>query len=271
METTEYAEKAKMEERVAFEIEQNAFRGLVKMLARLGSEMILFSASDRALRLFAVNEDHAMLVMGYINRESFRKYEISNEHAFAIDVKDLNSVLALSDKKSMVHFSKIGEKIHMESDDGFSQEFTISLEGTTIRVPGIQYEHGVLVSLKGLTETATYADDVGSDIIKLLKDRNVLAVTFNRGKTLLEKNLEIEREKDTKLIADGVFGTYSPEYLKSALKGMYQLCGDVPVMVRMNMDGKEMAPLKISFRADINADNNKAIRGYALIAPRTPN
>ena len=268
METTEYVEKAKIEERVAFEIEQNALRGLVKMMGRLGSEKILFAATDRALKLFAVDEDHVAMIMGYINKESFKKYETSSEHAFAIDVKDLNSVLALSDKKSLVHFSKIKEKVHVTTDDGFSQEFTLSLEGVTIRVPGIQYEQGVLVGLKGLTDVATYADDVGSDTIKLMKDRNVLAVTFNRGDTLLEKNLEITREKETAMMADGVYGTYSPEYLKDVLKGMYQLCGDVPVMVRMKMEGKNIAPVKISFRAEIDTSHNRTIRGYALIAPR---
>ncbi|MDA8340243.1 MAG: hypothetical protein M0Z70_13165, partial [Nitrospiraceae bacterium] len=167
METTEYVEKAKTEERVAFEIEQNALRGLVKMLARLGDESILFSVTEKAMRLFAIDESHVAMAMGYINKESFRKYAISNEHAFAIGVAELKSVLTLSDKKSVVHFSKINEKVHMETEDGFSQEFTIELNGKTIEVPGIKYEQGVLVGLKGLADVAAYAEDVESDSIKL--------------------------------------------------------------------------------------------------------
>lgn len=269
METTEYAEKAKVEERVAFEIEQNAMRGIVKMLARLDEDNILFSVTEKSMRLFAVDESHVSMAMGFINRESFRKYAISNDHAFAIGVNELNSVLALSDKKSIVHFSKINEKIHMETDDGFSQEFTMDLGGKTINVPGIKYEQGVLVSLKGLTEVATYAKDVGSNIIKLTKDGTVLTVQFRRGDTLLEKTLSLSKEKGTVEMADGVFCTVSPNHLKNVLKGMYQLCGDVPVMVRMkfNEDGKSPVPLKLSFRAVLDSTKDRAIRGYALVAP----
>lgn len=270
METTEYVEKAKTEERVAFEIEQNALRGLVKMLARLGDDSILFSVTERAMRLFTMDESRVAMAMGYINRESFRKYAISNDHAFAIGVTELESVLALSDKKSMVHFSKIGEKVHMETEDGFSQEFTMELSGKTIEVPGIKYEQGVLVSLKGLAEVAAYAKDVGSSSMKLTKDGTALTVQFRRGDTLLEKVLPISKEKGTIEMADGVHGTYSPEYLRNILKGMYQLCGDVPVMVRMkfNDNGKDAMPLKISYRAEIDSGKNRTIRGYALVAPQ---
>lgn len=270
METTEYVEKAKTEERVAFEIEQNALRGLVKMLARLGDESILFSVTEKAMRLFAIDEGHVAMAMGYINKESFRKYAISNEHAFAIGVAELKSVLTLSDKKSVVHFSKINEKVHMETEDGFSQEFTIELNGKTIEVPGIKYEQGVLVGLKGLAEVAAYAEDVESDSIKLTKDGTVLTVQFRRGNTLLEKVLPISKEKGTVEMADGVYGTYSPKYVKDILKGMYQLCGDVPVMVRMkfNDSGKGAAPLKISFRAELDSGKNRTIRGYAMVAPQ---
>lgn len=274
---TEYVEKKEqaIEEAVAFEIEQNAMRGLVKMLQKLDDESLLFSVSEKAMRIFAINSAHTALAMGFINRESFKRYEISNDHAFAVYNSDLNAMLALSDKKSLVHFIKKGHDIYMETDDGFSQDFTIDMGGKTISVPGIMYNQGDLVGLKGLYEAVKYAADVGSDAVKLVKDGNGIVIQFRRGNVLLEKRLDVQSHKETKPITDGIFGSYPTDELYKLLKGMKDLCGDVPVMVRMKFDDKASkngtpAPLKLGFRAEIDGKgaNARTIKGYGLVAPR---
>lgn len=265
-----------IEETVAFEIEQNALRGLILMLDRLGDKTILFNVTERAMRLFAEDDGRRALAMGYINAESFKRYGISNEHSFAIETSHLKSMLALSDKKSLVHFAKRNKNIIMSTDDGFTQEFDINILGKSVRVPGIKYEEGDLISLMELYEVVKFADEIGSEEVKIMKDGLSIAVQFTQGNVIKEKRLQTEPNKIEKPIESGVFGIYPTKELKNVLKGMKDLCGDSKLMIRMKHEStnagktKGAAPLKMSFRAELgkNGKDERTIRGYALIAPR---
>jgi len=258
-------EVEKTKETVFFEIEKNSLTGLVQLLTKLDKTSILFSVSKRALRMFAVDSGLITMALGYINAESFRRYEISNEHAFSIENADLKSVLVLSEKDSIVSFTKVDEHIIMTSD-GFSQEFDIEPEGKSVTVPGIEYNSGVLVNVKEFADVVSYADDVGSESVKLIKDGKRLSIQFMRGNTRLEKLIEIsEVEND---MPDGTNGLYPSEHLANILKGIVKMCRNkAPVMVRMKSPNNEVYPLKVSFREMIN--DNREIKGYVLIAPRT--
>ena len=263
----EVQEKGK-DENLYFEIEQNGLATLVKMLVKLDEKSILFSASNKALRLFAMDANHVSLGLGYINADSFIHYKLEREHAFSVENADLKAILTLSGKNAKVSFSKKKEHIVMSSNDGFSQEFNVELEGKSVIVPGIQYTAGVLVDLKELAETISYADEVGSSQIKLIKDGKHLALQFKRGDTTLEKIIGVQGVENE--IPDGTFGIYDPEILNNILKGMVKMCGsNAQVMVRMKPVENKMAyPLKVSFRTEI--DSKRAIKGYILVAPINP-
>lgn len=250
-------EKRVSEEAVAFEIEQNAFAGILRVFEKIDRQSVLLTAAQRALRLFASNG--TVMAMAYINAGSFRKYTISKEHAFALDMDDLKAVFALTEKDGLVTFSKKNEAIIATSDDGFSMEFGITPEGKTVEVPDIDFPEnlGGTIATKEIYSVVKYAKEVSADFLKMQVDGKHLSITFKRGKALVEKAIPFTTSK----FEGSPVGIYPTDDLYAILNGLAK-AGDDVVLLRMK---NEDAPLKINFRKTMS--ENRTIRGYALIAP----
>ena len=245
------------EEAVSFEIEQNAFAGILRVFEKIDGDSILLTAAQRALRLFASNG--TVMAMAYINAGSFRKYSITEEHAFALEMRDLKAVFALTEKDGLVSFSKKNEVIMATSDDGFSMEFGITPEGKTVEVPQIDFPEnlGGTLNTKEIYGVVKYAKEVAADFLKLHVDGKYLIASFRRGKTLVEKAIPFNTSK----FEGSPVGIYPTDDLYAILNGLAK-GGDDVILLRMK---NEDAPLKINFRKTLSGD--RIIRGYALIAP----
>ena len=261
METMKEVETGKeelvREEAVAFQIEQNAFAGILRVFEKIDDASVLFTASKRALRLFANNG--VVMAMAYINAGHFRKYSLSREHPFALNMSDLKAVFALTDKDDLVHFAKKNEAIIATSDDGFSMEFEITPGGKTVEVPEIDFPEnlGGTINTRELYSVVKYAKEVAADFLKIQVEGNHLNLTFKRGKTLVEKSIPFSMSK----FEGSPVGIYPTEDLYKILNGLAK-AGDDVILLRMK---NEDTPLKISFRKTLSGD--RTIRGYALVAP----
>jgi len=252
-------EVARQDENLDFEIEQNAFRHIVKLVERLDDESVLITASASAMRFYAMNEENTAFVLGFINKGSFMKYDLTKDTAFALELKNLKAVLALADKKSLVRFSKHNESVVMESDDGFKQEFNVSAYGKTLNIPNIEYKEGqgALVDLEEFFEVVKYAKDVAAPIVKLQVDGGSLVMGFYRGSVKLEKNIRFK----SGTMENNTTAIYPINELFEITKGIWQMCGKSQVMLRMK---DEDEPLKVSYRLDL--DKSRSVKGYGLVS-----
>lgn len=249
--------KVVSDEAVSFEIEQNAFAGILRVFEKIDKESILLTAGERALRLFA--NAGSVMAMAYINAGSFRKYSISKEHAFALEMNDLKAVFALTDKDGLVSFAKKNEVVVATSDDGFSMEFEIYSNGKTVEVPDIDFpeNQGGTLNTKEVYNVVKYAKEVAADFLKMQVDRKYLIISFKRGKTLVEKAIPFNTSK----FEGSPVGIYPTDDMYNILNGLAK-AGDDVFLLRMK---GEDVPLKINFRKTLSED--RVIRGYTLIAP----
>lgn len=249
METTTEMEKERTEDVLGFGMPAESLKTIVRLLSdSVGTDKILITANEKAIRFAGVDRDNVSLACVYVNMKDLRNPRVSGPQAFAIEPDRLRLAFKPMKKDQLISFTRKENKVRLNVGD-FLNIFDTAHDEVVFRLPEIDYPKGGLVDAKQLHEAMETMGEVSDRIYFQTEENRLVMSAKENGETVVEQRLSLAKNS----FDDGIKVIVNTKRLRQTVKAIKD---SEEIMLRYRTNH----PMKISFRSGI-------LTGYMLIAP----